>query len=63
VERERDAVGVGLGLLGARAVEELVDGLVPEREPPPEVPLAQPDPGVQRRVGVERPARVAPGAE
>jgi predicted enzyme related to lactoylglutathione lyase len=63
VERERDAVGVGLGLLGARAVEELVDGLVPEREPPPEVPLPQPDPGVQRRVGVERPARVAPGAE
>jgi hypothetical protein len=63
VERGADAVGVRLGLLGARAGEELVDGPAPQPQPALEVRGLQPGLAVQRHVRGERAAAVGPRAE
>src|SRR4051795_8053479 len=58
VEGAGDTLGVALGELGPGALEELVDGLAPEREPALEVTLAEGRLGVDRRVRAERAAAV-----
>src|SRR3954453_5499898 len=63
VEGAGDTLGVALGELGPGALEELVDGLAPEREPALEVALAEGRLGVDRRVGAERAAAVGARAE
>src|SRR4051812_49908273 len=63
MEGAGDAVGVGLRELGARAREQLVDGLAPERHPALEVALAQRRLRVDLRMRTKRAAAVGTRAE